>query len=357
MFFVFPEPLINGLDEDVVLGEVLTRVPWYDLPILKTLNRSWGHALTHFFPDYARGHQLILPNSLVIYRIPSSRNPNSYLGLWVYNYGRVLWRLPIPPIPENLHRFVEFVLDDNYDRIFSFTRIREEDGSLRYNVSMLELSHGTMCSWKTLPSLPVRFSKNPIESSKYPFSCSSFKTTANGTCSIKLLFRSWGHGIDPHLFSMWTLDGSCNDSEWVSQAITRPLIERFNGAVKNTPFYVEIKVNIPLRGGTKSVKYLYQRCEQWRYNPEGRFSWNKTPEYIFMFKNDERHSEHNMMDFNIYHVKVRESYTRSQVSFHKAKLDDESKMILQASEWNSFEDFWRSWSPLYHNWEAPSFHD
>ena len=58
---------MNELDEDVVLGEVLTQVPWYDLPILKTLNRSWGHALTHCFP---RGHQLILPNSLVIYRMP-----------------------------------------------------------------------------------------------------------------------------------------------------------------------------------------------------------------------------------------------------------------------------------------------
>jgi len=60
--------------------------------------------------------------------------------------------------PETLQARVEFVFDDNYDCIFSFTRIRAEDDRTIYNVSMLDLSEGTMCSWKNLPSLQYKVS-------------------------------------------------------------------------------------------------------------------------------------------------------------------------------------------------------
>ena len=344
------EKLIDGVVDSVVLGEIVTRSSWHIFPVLKKLNKTWFDALTHRFPKYAFVHH-ILSNSLVIYSVD---------GLWVYNYARVLRRLPIPPIPENLRGYnVEFVLDDNYDSIFSFIPIRQRDGSLIYNVSMLDLTHGTMCRWTTLPSLQIRFSKYPIEAVKYPYTCSSFKT-GNRIC-IKLIFRSWGPLIHPRAFSVWTLDGR-NNSEWAQQwrcevPVSGSLIQSFSDAENNTPFYVEIEVKIPLRGRTKSVKYLYHRCEQWRYTRRRYSMDGRIPEYILMVKNDWRRCEQPMIDFYIYDIKVRETYTRSEVSFHRAKLDDDTKSILPASNWNVFEDFWRPVAPFTYDWEAPRFPD
>jgi len=75
-----------------------------------------------------------------------------------------------------------------------------------------------------------------------------------------------------------------------------------------------------------------------------------------MFKNDEICVEQPIMYFNIYHIKFKERCTHSQVSFHKEKLNDESKRIFHASEWNSFEQFKNPIAP-YHQWEDPGFSD
>jgi hypothetical protein len=47
--------LITGLCEDVVLGEVvsrLCRLPWNERPLLTILNRKWFKVMTEHFPVY-----------------------------------------------------------------------------------------------------------------------------------------------------------------------------------------------------------------------------------------------------------------------------------------------------------------
>jgi hypothetical protein len=199
----FPDTtLLPGLGKDVVLGEIISRVPWYDRPILKELNRSWANALTHSFPSYARlRHTRFMADSLVLYRVPlSSRpfHPYETLALWLYNGKDSCVRsLPVPSISESLQRFVKIVCDINEDLIYSFTRLSENG---MYNVHVLDIREGNS-RWKTLPSLP------DIEE-KYVWTCSS---SSSGTFIIwtRNIFDS---SIEPDGFSLWNFNRK-NDSK------------------------------------------------------------------------------------------------------------------------------------------------
>jgi hypothetical protein len=84
--------LITGLCEDVVLGEVvsrLCRLPWNERPLLTILNRTWFKDMTERFPVYDvefHNRPNIQSNALIlshIKRTPGEEASYRLAGLWV----------------------------------------------------------------------------------------------------------------------------------------------------------------------------------------------------------------------------------------------------------------------------------
>jgi hypothetical protein len=336
--------LIAGLGNDMVLGEVMTRLPWYQRPILTALNRSWAHALTHSFPPYARiHHPRILSKLIVLFRTPRRKPPcnsNEDLALWVYSCNRPkMWSLPVPPIPLHLQEHVRFVCDDNDECIYSFTCVREKGV---YDVEVVDLREGSFSPWKRLPSLPICTDNCEY----YVYRCSSTSTLI-GNCSITYIIymRKTIETMteeEPHDFSQWafTLTDNAKHSEgkWQCQRFSsRPFV--ISAEEKKPPFYVEIDRRSKWHWRGLSNKSLYQRCERLDDSEPPFEHWGS--DYILLF----REGTADQPAYSFYKIKIFEY----DVHLYKMKVRNGSgggggsKRIVEDDEGAPFWNFWESW--------------
>lgn len=343
--------LIVGLGNDVVLGEVMTRIPWYNRPVLNALNRSWAHAVKHSFPAYARlHHPLILSESIVLFRIhclqlhfrcdPS--NSNEEIALWVYSCSRrIMLSLPGPAIPARLQRHVKFVCDDNDECIYCFNCDLEKGV---YDVEVLDLREGSS-RWKSLPSLPA-FTDESRNCKYHVTRCSSWENEKYSTTYIVWLRTTLM--ADPDVVSQWTLTVGRhrNDSKekWqLCEHVTSSPhdIQTLNNEI---PFYVAIDKHPDT---TKVWRYLYRRCERLDDSHElfageyvsilGRPSkhwWGDN--YILMFQSDQ---PTNAGAYSFYRIEI----SQSGVRFYTVKVKDESRPSIEDDEEGGrFWDYWQS---------------
>jgi hypothetical protein len=155
LLFCFCFSSVRRLCDDLLLGEVITKLPWHTRPAALTVCRRRADSMTHSFPHYARlENPRILSKSLVLFHTPDQGYPAyDSLSLWVYSDNEgTLFNLPVPAIPDELRSDVKFVCDGNEERIYSFTPVNENSQNM-YDVSVADLREGNV-RWNKLPPLP-----------------------------------------------------------------------------------------------------------------------------------------------------------------------------------------------------------
>ena len=116
-YYCFRFSSVLGLSDDILMGEVITRMRWHNRNVIEALNnRELADAMTHSFPYYAHLEQpRILSNSLFFIHKES-------FSLWVYNDNEsTLFNPSVSVSPKLLKHNVKFLRDNNDERIYSFT--------------------------------------------------------------------------------------------------------------------------------------------------------------------------------------------------------------------------------------------
>ena len=108
-YYCFRFSSVLALSDDILMGEVITRMRWHNRNVIEALNnRELADAMTHSFPYYARLEQpRILSNSLVFFHKES-------FSLWVYSDNEsTLFNPPVGVSLELLKHDVKFLHDNN----------------------------------------------------------------------------------------------------------------------------------------------------------------------------------------------------------------------------------------------------
>jgi hypothetical protein len=338
--------LITGLCEDVVLGEVvsrLCRLPWNKRPLLSILNRTWMKVMTERFPIYdVAFHNIpnIQSNALILSHIKkTSGEEASYklAGLWVCrpdNNNANIWegaitvRLPEHPLLK-VQKYTKFVCDNH--RIFSLTpSVVTKEPKVRqniYNVWMLDLRDFNI-RWKSLPPLPRLWN--------HVYALSSL----NGDESSYIWQRRRSDSSDGEgwkLSELWKgEDKNINSSkcEWhweMANVNTLPAKRlNFDIMLQKLPLYVEIERRQEFVNHGTVTKKLYRRCPIPDYTLH-----NSVGSYIFM-----------LLDGNI------DSVSECSLCFTiiddcriyttKIGLEEQRTRIVEEQELNEFVRYWNN---------------
>jgi hypothetical protein len=351
--------LITGLCEDVVLGEVvsrLCRLPWNERPLLTILNRTWFKVMTERFPVYDvafHNRPNIQSNALILSHIKRTpREEASYRleGLWVcrpdnnsanIGEGVITVRLPEHPVVK-VHKYTKFVCDNH--RVFSLTpSVVTKEPEVRqniYNVWMLDLRDFNI-HWKRLPPLPRLWD--------YVYALSSLNGDGSSyiwqqTHSDSSEAEGWKLGAsrkgeDKEMNSL-----NCEwHWEYVNVNTRPPRNLNFDIMSQRLPLYVEIQLLHEFFVNDAIVmKRLYMRC------PIPDYTLNKSDySYIFVLPdgNISRISECSLCSITV---------GGSGIWTQKVGLDEERTRIVEEHEWNDFVEYWNDEMRRQRKWRVPS---
>ncbi|KAH9304206.1 hypothetical protein KI387_008610, partial [Taxus chinensis] len=179
--------LIAGVHNDITVGCIISRLPWYEIPLLRTLNRTWHNTLNNSnYANYFRHYQCrVLDKSIIFYTKNTSTGGRN---LRLYQDG-VVRRLPLPhSIPS---RSMLKILVTGH--CIYFLTLSEHDQSM-YNVYRLDLARGII-EWQRLAPLPNR--GNYVYIARSPDGNSAYMLMLNDAISVEAENKRsvWMHGI------------------------------------------------------------------------------------------------------------------------------------------------------------------
>lgn len=313
--------LIAGVHNEITMGCIISRLPWYEIPLLRTLNRTWDATLkSSNYANYFRHHQChVLAKSIVFYMKSASTGDHKLL---LYQNGLVR-RLPLPcSIPS---RSMLKILVTGH--CIYFLTLAENDQSM-YNVYTLDLARG-MIGWQSLSPLPNR--GNCVYVARCPDGNSAYMLMLNDTLS-KEAENKW---------SVWMHKIKANGSfsKWRSIPLSLPLLNQLTKK-SYPPKYLDIQTSDEKRHiyGRVSPVSLSQLAIMKICEPEH----HHYPEVLLVFREDHGFGVVSKISRICWHGNSQ--HERFTVLLNKIKVQnvEEDDTIKDQGEPSAFQRWWRS---------------